>query len=80
MQVVGSLSGEEEMEYWRTRIGGSMARKAPRGRVAVGWASRRSRGERRLAVIAAVKAEPDREERAVRLASSGMVEAIAATF
>lgn len=34
--MVGSARGELEMEYWRMRIGGNIARKDESGRVAVG--------------------------------------------
>ena len=68
--MVGSARGVEEMEYWRMRIGGSIARKSPRGSAAEGYSSRRSKGERRLMAISLSKSLPDRARSLSRIASS----------
>jgi hypothetical protein len=47
----GCLSGEEEMEYCRGRIGGRRERKVPNGREMEGKRSRMSRMEARLRLI-----------------------------
>ena len=78
--VVGSSSGDDEMEYCRMRMGGSMVRKSPKGRVAEGNSSRRSSTERRLFAISFSKSLPARASICVRALSSGMVAAIRVMF
>jgi hypothetical protein len=45
---LGLWRGEEEIEYCLIRMGGSIARESDRGSALNGYASRISRGERRL--------------------------------
>lgn len=51
MQLVGSASGEDEIEYWRTRRGGSMRRNSSNDMAFLGNRSRRARQLTCLAVI-----------------------------
>lgn len=48
-------SGDDEIEYWRTRKGGSISRKVLSGRLMEGWRMRMSRGLRRLLMTSSVK-------------------------
>ena len=78
--VVWSKRGDEDIEYWRIRIGGSMARNSPSGRPAEGYSSSKSKGERRLFVISLVKSAPANASILARTSASGMVVAIRAIF
>lgn len=78
--VVGSASGDEEIEYWRIRIGGSIAKNSPRGRAADGYSSKMSSGERRLRVISLSKMSPASSRICERTAASGQLAAIFVTF
>lgn len=56
VQQPGSARGEDEIEYWRRRSCGSMARNAPKGVSVSGNRSSRSNGLTRLSLISASKA------------------------
>ena len=61
-----SQSGEDDTEYWRTRMGGSRARKVWNGMATLGKRSRRSRIEARFRLASA--------DSAARLRSSALVD------
>lgn len=68
------------MEYWRMRIGGSIARKSPSGSDAEGYSSSRSSGERRLLVISFSKSWAASARILTRSFSSGVLAAILEMF
>ena len=80
MAIVGSARGDDEIEYCRIRMGGSMARKSPSGRAADGYSSNMSRGERRLARISFSKSLPANAKILALTASSDAHAAIRAMF
>ena len=80
VQSDGFTNGEEEIEYWRIRMGGSIDRKIPNGNSADGKRSRRSRGLVRFSVISDVNAVPNKRSSAFWLVSSVTVLLIASTF
>lgn len=78
--VVGSARGDDEIEYWRMRIGGSIARKSPKGKAADRYSSRRSSGEQRLFAISFSKSFPASARIFARSLSSGVLSAIFEIF
>jgi hypothetical protein len=65
VQVSAVCSGDEEIEYWRIRIGGRRERYWLKGNGTVGNSSRRSRGLRRFWLTCVAKEAFARCERAV---------------
>lgn len=80
LQVVGEERGEEEIEYCRIRMGGSMVRKSPRGNAAEEYSSRRSNGERRFRAISASKSTPASARIFALIFSSGVLSAMRVMF
>jgi hypothetical protein len=62
------------------RIGGSIAKKSPRGKVADRYSSRRSNAERRLLAISLSKSFPASSRILARSFSSGVLAAILEIF
>ena len=78
--TLGSSSGDEDIEYWRILMGGSIAKKSPRDNAADGYSSSISSGDRLLSKISVSKPSLARYSIFSLTSGSGVLEAIFATF